>query len=62
MGVKGMKKITGILMVVSLIMAMSILAFASTSAEEKLAAQNEAMKLTLVQAGAQKTGCHSAGC
>ena len=49
-----MKKITGTIISALLIVMLATQAFADTSAGENLTAQNEAMKLALVQAGAQK--------
>lgn len=48
-----MKKAVGILTTLLLSMAFCVQAFAGTAADNKLIAQNEAMKLTLVQAAAQ---------
>lgn len=49
-----MKRISGIVVSALLTVMLASQVFAGTSAGEKLTAQNEAMKLTLVQAGAQK--------
>ena len=54
MGVKIMKKTTGLIITALLTMIFSVQAFAAPTPEDKLAAQNEAMKYTLVQAGAKK--------